>query len=760
MKVLALILSLFLILSYAGPIAVAVLFDDDDENDDALDDGNIIYMDENDEAAWFDFQSDSDYDFDYEFHENYVLQISEEAKESLRTIVAERDIIALVYLSSTYTVRQTASSDGEAVVVVRSGQQVSILDVELDVFGNVWVYVSLHLMDTMHKGFIERGNLATPDVRFLDWEDRYDIGRSVFAPFSAAGAFAPFGAQAAGALTPDVAAFPPSYQAQLAALKAQHPNWTFVRMDTNIDWNWMVAQQMYPGRALVHRNQPAFKWTGPAVEPGWHQATEIALKHYLDPRNWLQTPHIFMFELLSFNEAFHTVEGTQAVLNNTFMRGRVGFFNYAANPNGVPRVGADSSITYAQAFYNAGRSLGVSPFFLAARVRQEQGVLGENGLVSGAFPGFEGFFNYFNIRATGPTTHDIIVNGLRFASSTDRNPRWNTRVNAITGGSSIVSASYIRNPRGAQDTIYLQKFNASGGHIWHQYMTNIMAPRSESILVFNTYNNSGALGNPFVFKIPVYLNMPEAPSFLPTNSFDIALIPPLGYNSVRIFLDGVEFPANRIHGQYVVNPGVSTKTTAVMHNYDANGIPVGMFVWRLSHSNGAYTATAVPGLQDLITYHGFSIRILGNSGIRFHSGIDLGTRNALLSTGIDGFTLREYGTIVMNNNDSGTFPLVRGGQRTAGGISFGHGVDALFAIQNNRGIFTSVLVNLPPSQFKTEFLFRGYVVLVRNGVEHVFYGPPVSRSIYTVANQVLQAGQFPVSSEGDAFIRRLIEDAG
>jgi hypothetical protein len=186
-----------------------------------------------------------------------------------------------------------------------------------------------------------------------------------------------------------------------------------------------------------------------------------------------------------------------------------------------------------------------------------------------------------------------------------------------------------------------------------------------------------------------------------------------------------------------------------------------MYCWRLSYSNNSYTATPLPGLQDLLTYHGFSIRIVGNSGIRFHSGIAVNARNSLLSTGIDGYTLREYGTIVMNNAHVSTqFPLIRGGQGTAGGISFGNNIDAVFAIQNNRVIFTSVLVNLPPAQYKTEFLFRGYAVLRRGGVDYIFYGPPTNGSIFRVAQHVLTTGQFQPGSDGYLFLRKLIEDAG
>ena len=46
-----------------------------------------------------------------------------------------------------------------------------------------------------------------------------------------------------------------------------------------------------------------------------------------------------------------------------------------------------------------------------------------------------------------------------------------------------------------------------------------------------------------------------------------------------------------------------------------------MYVWTLEYKDYAYEVTAQPKLTDLLTYHGFSIRITDKSGIRFKTGI-------------------------------------------------------------------------------------------------------------------------------------------
>ncbi|MCL2355412.1 MAG: SH3 domain-containing protein [Oscillospiraceae bacterium] len=64
-----------------------------------------------------------------------------------------------------------------------------------------------------------------------------------------------------------------------------------------------------------------------------------------------------------------------------------------------------------------------------------------------------------------------------------------------------------------QNTIYFQKFDVNperGGQLfWHQYMQNVLAPFSESRILYNAYSSLGLLNNPIHLIIPIYENMPE-----------------------------------------------------------------------------------------------------------------------------------------------------------------------------------------------------------------------------------------------------------
>lgn len=301
-----------------------------------------------------------------------------------------------------------------------------------------------------------------------------------------------------------IAGFPESYKASLRTLHAAHPNWIFVPQITNIDWNTFIEAEMSPERSLVPRSMDdAYKgkqsW---AYNPetgeyyglsgyNWVQASREAVEYYADPRNGLTPERIFQFELLTHNEAYQTEAGVEAIINGTFM-------SHA--------VMADDVVTYAQAFCLAGRQTNVSPYMLAARVRQEQGA-GTSPLISGLYPGYEGLYNFFNIGAYGSTETEIWVNGLNRA----RQEGWTSRYNSIAGGASVLSGNYISK---GQDTLYLQKFDVDDsyyGLFSHQYMQNILGAYNEGNTAYKAYSNIGILDNSFVFKIPVYQNMPINP---------------------------------------------------------------------------------------------------------------------------------------------------------------------------------------------------------------------------------------------------------
>jgi len=222
----------------------------------------------------------------------------------------------------------------------------------------------------------------------------------------------------------------------------------------------------------------------------------------MDSRNYLSEKYIFQFEELSYSPDTYTIEGIEKVLNGTFM--------YKKSIREYYNNSKYEDITFAKAIMDAANSSGVSPYYLAARIRQEIGINGSDSIY-GTYKGYEGYYNFYNIGAN--SGEDPIGNGLKYASNTTMGKYllpWNNPVKAIKGGAIWIAANYIAV---GQDTLYFQKYDVvnNGTALYnHQYMQNIFAARSEGYTTYSTYSKLELLDNNYNFIIPVYENMPVA----------------------------------------------------------------------------------------------------------------------------------------------------------------------------------------------------------------------------------------------------------
>ena len=307
---------------------------------------------------------------------------------------------------------------------------------------------------------------------------------------------------------------PELYKEYIKNLKAEHPDWNFVFYDTGIEWSNLFTKdaQGYIGRSLIENVFPisyrstesgAYNWRTDkfiAQDAGrWYQANTQTIEYYMDPRNFMTDESIFMFESLKYDEKAHTIEGVESILKGSFMADKT-----IVNLN-------DEEVSYAQAFMDAAKASGVSPYHLAARTLQEVGKTGTSGSVNGS----SGYYNYYNIGASSGS--DPVANGLKYAATTDEryNLPWNTPYKAIVGGAKWIGTGYIDK---GQDTLYYQKFNVVKKVWTHQYMTNIMAPYQESEDIYKSYKSLNILDLSYVFVIPYYKNMPSKACQLPKKS--------------------------------------------------------------------------------------------------------------------------------------------------------------------------------------------------------------------------------------------------
>lgn len=341
--------------------------------------------------------------------------------------------------------------------------------------------------------------------------------------------------------------FPESYVDSLVAVHKEHPTWVFEPYFTNLTWAELFSEkaEMYPRRNLVNVNSISSwlandsRYYDPATNTysvfdtgTWAQVSEDLLAYYMDPRNFLDSTNIFQFEDLSYDSNIQTLAGLNTILKGTFMY------------NASITDGNGNTYTYAQAIMEAAKQSDASPYYIATKIRFEQGTAGTSPLIAGddnagkkiwaayqedlaaglitAIDGaseqyfinqYSGLYNYFNMGASGTGKFAVYTNGLNEA----RSEGWTNRYDAIVGGAKKAAASYINV---GQDTYYLQKFNVTpnSNRYYHQYMQAVTGSYSLARTSNTAYNEIGALDNPFTFSIPVYLNMPATACPKPTSS--------------------------------------------------------------------------------------------------------------------------------------------------------------------------------------------------------------------------------------------------
>ena len=314
--------------------------------------------------------------------------------------------------------------------------------------------------------------------------------------------------------------FPESYQGYLEELKKQHPNWSFTALYTNLDWDYVIQNENIFGKNLVPKSyNDRWKNTNPGeynveVDAGWVDSSKQAVLYTMDPRNFLNEVRIFQFEELSFNSSTNSVDGIEKILYGTEFYNQI--VSYLTSSGSTVTM----SKKYSDLIYSAGIQSKVSSYHLASRIKQEVGPFLSHSSISGKVAGYEGLYNFYNIGATSSSEPmGAIINGLKYArdgngaseaTKTKYLIPWNTKERAITGGGIFIGSSYINV---GQNTIYLQKFHVydtnNGELFWHQYMTNVLAPYSESNIIYKGYANSNLLDLNINFIIPVYNNMPE-----------------------------------------------------------------------------------------------------------------------------------------------------------------------------------------------------------------------------------------------------------
>ena len=203
--------------------------------------------------------------------------------------------------------------------------------------------------------------------------------------------------------------FPESYIPALTELHEKYPNWVFEPLITGLDWQTAVnGERSSHGKQLIEKYSAypnsyyctcsnCYKNGNYVIREGsnWVAASETAVKYYMDPRNFLNEEGIFQFESTAY-DGTQSKAGVEAILNGTWMYNSL--ITYKDGFGDTQKY--DSTTKYSDAIMKAASDSGMSAYYLASKIRQENGGSSASATaVKGTAAPFQGIYNYYNIGA-------------------------------------------------------------------------------------------------------------------------------------------------------------------------------------------------------------------------------------------------------------------------------------------------------------------------------------------------------------------------
>ena len=320
-------------------------------------------------------------------------------------------------------------------------------------------------------------------------------------------------------------AFPESYRAALRNLHNEYPKWEFIPDQVDSTFSDAVYQQSINMRKQVSFSSQPVSWRSMGkgsydwekdqwitTNGGWTGASREIIAYYMDPRNFLNSNNIYQFLNQSYNKLTQNEEGLKRIVEGTFLE--KGYTSDKNSPYAEKNANGEYIDSYVKIIMKAASESKVSPYIIASKIIQEQGVSGSSSLISGTYSGnsgiYKGYYNFFNIGAFGDNNTEVITNGLNRA----KQEGWNSRAASIIGGAKFLSNNYISS---GQDTYYYQDFNVQQpDKLYHQYAQAVHDAYNKGNSLSGTYKNNKTYA--LDFKIPIFLDMPDTAAAKPQST--------------------------------------------------------------------------------------------------------------------------------------------------------------------------------------------------------------------------------------------------
>lgn len=279
-----------------------------------------------------------------------------------------------------------------------------------------------------------------------------------------------------------------------------------------------------------------------------------------------------------------------------------------------------------------------------------------------------------------------------------------------------------------------------------EFLQVSMEPGEHTLTVIYGENNSGTGTVTFTVEIPAnYLDVTGKPEF---------------DGKTTVTVDGKEYPIEEMNGTRYVNLPETGDLLTIYSFKDGTpagsctNYPTGMQVFRITRQEGGAKAEEITEFANLLNYAGCSIRLTGTKGIRMITGIGENARTALTGArGLGGYTLEEYGTVVMRgvgtptleNSKSHNFAYKKGK------------ADPVFARVGGMIQYTNVLVGFSLEDCKDTLTLRPYIKLkdTTTGETVTLYGGCVSRSIGYIAKQ--NENTYQPGTAGYKYVHEIID---
>ena len=177
--------------------------------------------------------------------------------------------------------------------------------------------------------------------------------------------------------------FPDEYRPYLEVLKQKYPNWNFIALFTDLDWNYVIQNENVFGKNLVPKSySDEWKNTNPGeynieVDSGWVDASKKSVEYAMDARNFLNEVRIFQFEGLSYVDNINQLNTIEKILYGTE------FYNKTVSYITSQGQTINMKETYADLILKGAKESKVSSYHLASRIKQEVGPFLSHHSISG-----------------------------------------------------------------------------------------------------------------------------------------------------------------------------------------------------------------------------------------------------------------------------------------------------------------------------------------------------------------------------------------